>query len=281
MALMDAAITWLLIQLYNAIHFVDGISYQLFGPTNLAMITAGPAYVVTIWLINTLFLWLLLNILGFITKHTYRPQALAKVAATAALFPVVILLAQFAIVHVLNALFTYSCLGCVGFFNPIVLLGVTILGSILGLFLSLPYLLKPKLSRPLQVVTSIVLSIISLAATVGLFIALVFFEPCFNEYYSRRVFNQHLKELCYLRADTSECPKDASELRAFNPQLYDKLGQCAELEYSFNQATGEVIWTADPYLKGYSAQLKMGSFPDFEHGEEERYKQIQEARVSR
>lgn len=268
--------TWLLIELYNALHFLDTASYYLFGPIVDNMLIL-PGMAVTLWLLNFIFLALLLSFLAFVTKKKYLFKEIAKVAATVPAFVLALLLVQFGVISILSQIFTYYCFGC-SFFDPIIVLSVTILGSILLTFLSLPHFVSKPILQPFRVALSILLSLLSLIVTIGFFIALLIFEPCSQEYFSKKKFNQHLKDLCYLRTDTSECPKDASELRAFNPKLYDQLARCAELEYSFDQSSGMVIWNAYPYVHGYSADTKVDSFPDFEFGEAERYRELQEGR---
>ena len=54
-------------------------------------------------------------------------------------------------------------------------------------------------------------------------------KPIFNNNY--HLFNGHIKALCYERENDAECPKDRSELKAFNPRAFENLESCVHFTY--------------------------------------------------
>ncbi len=76
---------------------------------------------------------------------------------------------------------------------------------------------------------------------------------CRREFESVLRFNQHIKELCYLRADTTECPRTEAALAAFDPQAYAFLEICADTQYEYDRGTGAVRWEVSPKHPAYQA----------------------------
>lgn len=70
------------------------------------------------------------------------------------------------------------------------------------------------------------------------------------------MFNGHLKELCRNREDKSECPKNVSQLIAFNPQQYKNMSLCTKSYYTFNAIDNSyswiVFWSTDSYFESSS-----------------------------
>jgi hypothetical protein len=70
-------------------------------------------------------------------------------------------------------------------------------------------------------------------------------EPC-NLLVARtyHTFHAHVANLCMEQADRSNCPKNEGDLKAFNPEAYESLQSCTEVQYSYNQTTGFYRWAA-------------------------------------
>jgi len=71
-------------------------------------------------------------------------------------------------------------------------------------------------------------------------------------------FNAHLTDLCVNRADKSECPRNESELEAFNPELYEELNSLTETEFIYSEEDDQVLWKVrfvDGYLTSGSAGM--------------------------
>jgi hypothetical protein len=64
--------------------------------------------------------------------------------------------------------------------------------------------------------------------------------------------------LCVNRADKSECPRNESELKAFNPELYEELNSLTEIKFIYSEEDDQVLWKvrfSDGYLTSGSAGM--------------------------
>lgn len=95
-----------------------------------------------------------------------------------------------------------------------------------------------------------------------------FFHQCQKQFNHLLVFNQHLQDLCS-REDSSECPKNVTELKAFRPDMYSEVQQCYILRY--NQQNSVFALTAfeknSPTHftftnQGQKIEAEFGHFPD-------------------
>ncbi len=80
---------------------------------------------------------------------------------------------------------------------------------------------------------------ISVLTAVGGFLLLMRCEDQVRQYHH---FNAHLKALCVESDDPSLCPRNLSQLKAFNPKLFRQITSCAPMEYSYDESTGHYRW---------------------------------------
>jgi hypothetical protein len=115
-----------------------------------------------------------------------------------------------------------------------------------------------------------ILSFVALIFSTAGIISTAFFlmdyqDPCWDILYrDAGAFNQHIKDLCYLREDTSECPQNVEQLKAFSASRYQKVKQCADVEYYFNEKTQNYELRLSPYIKKSQEII----FPMFANHEE-------------
>jgi hypothetical protein len=71
----------------------------------------------------------------------------------------------------------------------------------------------------------------------GVFLAAAFFLDtwCQPEQFYLHIYNQHLKELCIESADKSQCPQNIDQLKAFQPQTWEKIEGCFTLTYELEE----------------------------------------------
>jgi hypothetical protein len=67
-----------------------------------------------------------------------------------------------------------------------------------------------------------------------LFGSLWLLPGCFEQVTTWHRFNGHLQDVCY-RADMSQCPRDVSQLVAFDPAAWESLKRCGEVEYWWSE----------------------------------------------
>lgn len=84
---------------------------------------------------------------------------------------------------------------------------------------------------------------------------------CGPRYEIFHAFNQHLLDVC-LSSNSSECPKNETELKSFNETEYIKLQQCFKTKYRFDQKTGKYAWI----VRKNGANFVFVSHPDFPKG---------------
>lgn len=80
----------------------------------------------------------------------------------------------------------------------------------------------------------------------GVFIAFVtnLFNPCDKQpFYDFHYFHDHLISLCVNRDDLAECPRDTSQLGAFNPKRWNRVNQCAHVTYSFDEKSQKYFFS--------------------------------------
>lgn len=80
---------------------------------------------------------------------------------------------------------------------------------------------------------------ISVVTVVGGFLLLMRCQDQIREYHH---FNAHLKALCVESDDPSLCPRNISQLRAFDPKLFRKISSCAPMEYRYDESTRHYQW---------------------------------------
>lgn len=98
-----------------------------------------------------------------------------------------------------------------------------------------------------------------------LFLYLLTVNTCHTELQYAHVLNQHVKDLCYFREDTSECPRDESELKALNPSKYRKLGYCADTEFVYDETIENIRLFVRPKTKqSYNHSIDIPSFTRLE-----------------
>lgn len=267
--------------------FIDNVLFALerFSYTHVPSDFSFHFFWLSFWVLGTLFAWaittavvLLLKLLNthFKNKKLTFELSIARLglvcAVVVGLAFTSLLITFFSVVYLLNVLYPQGCIMCSP--TDVILVVVpTFFVSSFAISLVISKVLRKKFTLLWRIITASLSSIGALTLLFGL-IFIWLFKPCHSALFSKLVFNQHLKELCLLRADTSECPKNEAELRAFNPDKYDLLLQCAEVEYSYNSTTKKVIWEIEPY----SNQDKFSNFnvfPDFTRDEHQRYEALQ------
>lgn len=88
---------------------------------------------------------------------------------------------------------------------------------------------------------------ISVLTVVGGFLLLMRCQDQIREYHH---FNAHLKALCVESDDPSLCPRNLSQLKAFNPRLFRQISSCAPMEYTYDESSGHYQWVIkDQYEK--------------------------------
>lgn len=125
------------------------------------------------------------------------------------------------------------------FLTMAILLRLLILLIIPAAGVLLGFLIKIIFKRSLEV--SLAIGICAVMAGVS-----IYFFSVLREYFYREecvqvaadnfhYFHDHLTSLCVNREDLAECPKDASQLEAFNPQKWDAVQTCGQVQYSFDE----------------------------------------------
>lgn len=89
-------------------------------------------------------------------------------------------------------------------------------------------------------------------------------EPC-NLLIARtyHTFHAHVANLCMEQSDRSNCPKNEGDLRAFNPESYESLKSCTEVQYTYDGTTGYYRWAAR-FNKGNVFISSPEQFPSYQ-----------------
>jgi hypothetical protein len=75
------------------------------------------------------------------------------------------------------------------------------------------------------------------------FIFIFALDRCSGEpLYVFHEFNAHLKDVCSPSKNAAECPKNESELIAFNHDRFKVLHECAKTSYTYNSSTQQYTW---------------------------------------
>jgi hypothetical protein len=74
------------------------------------------------------------------------------------------------------------------------------------------------------------------------FFVLTLDSRCLGQRNDVMIFTGHLKSLCVEQKGSGLCPKNESELRAFDPKRYKNLQRCARTSYAYEEGSGWFEW---------------------------------------